>query len=114
MKKLLLLLVACIFSLGAMAQDGKMQDNKMHHKEKMEKKDHVMMKDGKMMMMKDGKKMAMDKDMTMADGTMVSTKGKVTMKNGQTMMMKDGDKMDMNGMMTNKKDSKMAKSKMKK
>lgn len=113
MKKLLLVLIAFTFSLGAIAQTGKMQDNKMQ-KEKMHGKDHIMMKDGKMMIKKDGKKMIMDKDITMADGTMVSTKGKVTMKNGTSMMMKDGDKMDMNGMMMNKKDSKMVKSKMKK
>lgn len=113
MKKLLLVLIAFTFSLGAMAQTGKMQDNKMQ-KEKMHGKDHIMMTDGKMMMKKDGKKMAMDKEMTMSDGTIVTTQGKVTMKNGQTMMMKNGDKMDMDGMMMKKEHSKMAKSKMKK
>lgn len=92
MKKLFLLFMAFAFTSGMYAQTGTM-------KKQMPKKDHVMMKDGKMCTMMSGKKMDMEKDMTMSNGTMVSTTGKVTMKDGKTMMMKNGDMMDMDGMM---------------
>jgi hypothetical protein len=88
MKKLMMALMALMFTFGAMAQ------TKM--------KDGVMMKDGKMMMMKDGKTMMMDKDMTMSNGTMVMMDGTVKMKDGKTMMMKNGQMMDMAGMMHSK------------
>lgn len=100
MKKLFFLMFALVFSTSIWAQDGKM-------------KDHVMMKDGKMWVMKDGKTMMMDKDMTMSNGTMVSTTGKVTMSDGKSMMMKNGDMMDMEGMMGKHDMSKKDKSKMK-
>src|SRR5579862_2917818 len=92
MKKLLLA-VAIFCSLGAMAQDSKMDDAKMDHK----MKDCVMMKDGKMMTMMDGKTMVMDKDMTLKNGTVVMTNGMVKTKKGKTMQLKDGESLDMNG-----------------
>lgn len=52
----------------------------------MMKKDHLMMKKGKMVVMKDGKEMKMDKEMTLTDGTCV-------MKDGTKMMMSEGDMM---------------------
>ena len=63
------------------------------------KKDHLMMKKGKMMVMKDGKEMKMDKDMTMTDGTKVMMDGTCMMKDGKKMMMSNGDKMMMDGKM---------------
>ena len=62
-------------------------------------KDCVHMKDGKMMMMKDGKEMAMEKDMTMTDGSKVTTSGMHVMKDGKSMKLKDGDKVMMDGTM---------------
>ena len=62
-------------------------------------KDCVHMKDGKMMMMKDGKEMAMDKDMTMSDGSKVTTAGEHVMKDGKKMKLKDGDMVMMDGSM---------------
>lgn len=90
MKKLVVLAAALVFSMGMSAQDGKMHDKKMHGKEQ------VMMKDGKMMMMKDDKWVAMDKDMTLADGTVIMADGNV-MKDGKKRMLKDGEGVDMNG-----------------
>jgi hypothetical protein len=55
MKKLLLIAIACLVSLGVFAQDSTGKMNKMHGK----MKDCVMMKDGKMMTVKDGKWMNM-------------------------------------------------------
>ena len=111
MKKLVVVTAVVAFSLGSAAQDNKMQNNKMQDNKMQDSKmdnakmdkDHVGMHDGKMMVMKDGKKMPMDKDMTMGNGTMVTTTGMVKMKDGKTMQMKDGDRMDMNGMMMEKK-----------
>jgi hypothetical protein len=101
MKKLVLLLAFAMFSLGAAAQADNMQKDKMKQDQGMmhKGKDHVMMKDGKMMVMKDGKSMAMDKDMALSNGATVSTNGTVTMKDGKTSMMKEGDRMDMDGNM---------------
>lgn len=109
MKKLMILVAAFTLSLGVFAQkkmDDKMKMGKMDHNMAM-KKDHVMMKDGKMHVMKDGKTMPMDKDMTMANGTVVMTDGMCTMKDGKTMTMKEGDMMDMNGKMGKMKMGKM-------
>lgn len=74
------------------------------------KKDHLMMKDGKMEMTKNGKTMLMDKDMTMSNGTEVMTDGMCKMKDGKTMTMKEGDMMDMNGKMSKMPAKKKSKS----
>ena len=112
MKRLMIVAVAFLLSCSLKAQD-KMEakpDSKMAQPAM---KDHVMMKDGKMMMMKDGKMMAMDQDMTMSNGTMVMMDGTVKMKDGKTMMMKDGESMAMDGKMMHKPmKKKMADSKM--
>ena len=100
-----------VFSLGVNAQVAKPTHKMNHSKMTHSMKDCVMMKDGKMMMMKNGKMMDMDKDMTMADGTVCMKDGTCKMKNGKTMMMKNGDKCYMNGHMDMKMD-KMGKSKM--
>lgn len=66
--------------------------------EKMTKKDHIMMKDNKVMVQKDGKVMTLDKEMKLDNGTMVAPDGTVTMKGGDKMMLKNGDAIDMMGM----------------
>ena len=94
MKKLLILFVAFTLSTGAFAQ------HKMDKIEKMDmKKDHMMMKGGRIEMVKAGKTMAMDKNMTLINGTTVSTGGMVKMKDGKTMQMKEGEMMYMDGKM---------------
>jgi lipopolysaccharide assembly outer membrane protein LptD (OstA) len=62
-------------------------------------KDHIMMKDGKVMMIMQGKSMAADKELTLSNGTKVTVDGNVTMKDGTKMMMKEGDMMTMDGEM---------------
>lgn len=62
-------------------------------------KDCVHMKDGKMMMMKNGTEMPMEKDMTMSDGSKVTTDGTHIMKDGKKMKLKDGDMVMMDGTM---------------
>jgi hypothetical protein len=98
MKKLFLA-AALFISLGAMAQNPKMNDAKMDHK----MKDGVMMKNGKMMTMMDGKTMMMDKDMTLKDGTMVMTSGMYKNKKGKTMQLKEGECLSMDGKKTKMK-----------
>lgn len=60
--------------------------------------DGVMMKNGQMMMMKDGKATApMPSDMTMDDGTKVTTSGVVRMKGGEVKPLDNGDIILMDG-----------------
>jgi len=62
-------------------------------------KDHIMMKDGKVMMMKAGKSMPLDKEITLTNGSKVTVDGTVTMKDGTKMTMKEGDMITMDGAM---------------
>lgn len=62
-------------------------------------KDHIMMKDGKVMMMKEGKSMPLDKEITLTNGSKVAVDGTVTMRDGTKMTMKEGDMMTMDGAM---------------
>ena len=67
--------------------------------DKVMEKDHIMMKDGKVMMIMEGKSMPADKELTLSNGAKVSVDGTVTMKDGTKMMMKEGDMMSMAGEM---------------
>ena len=62
-------------------------------------KDHIMLKDGKVMMIMAGKSMPLDKEITLGNGAKVTVDGNVTMKDGTKMMMKEGDMMTMDGEM---------------
>lgn len=62
-------------------------------------KDHIMMKDGKVMMIKEGKSMPLDKELTLGNGAKVTADGNVTMKDGTKMMMQEGHMMSMDGEM---------------
>ncbi|SEG13779.1 hypothetical protein SAMN04488130_106146 [Flavobacterium urumqiense] len=53
MKNLFILVGLLMCSLGVMAKDLKMNDSKMHSAKVVQMKDHLMMKDGKMMVMKE-------------------------------------------------------------
>ena len=60
--------------------------------------DGVVMKDGRMMMMKDGRATEpMTADITMPDGTKVTTSGVVKMKDGKQKRLNNGAMMLMNG-----------------
>ena len=101
-------LVAVFLAAGpVLADDMKSSDMNMKQDagtmKKHNKKDCVMMKDGKMMVMKDGQTMPMDSDMTMTDGSMVMKDGTMMMKDGSKMMLKDGDRVGMDGKMMKSK-----------
>lgn len=95
------LLAAVVCTTAVVAQDTATHKmHKMHKTHKMhEMKDCVMMKDGKMMAMKGGKTMGMDQDMTLTNGTVVSTDGIAKMSDGSTKKLKNGDCMYMDGKM---------------
>lgn len=57
----------------------------------------VAMKDGKMVAMKDGVKSEMTGDMTLKNGTKVTSNGMVTSPDGKTWTLKDGDFIDVDG-----------------
>jgi hypothetical protein len=60
--------------------------------------DGVVMKDGHMMMMRDGRATErMTADITMTDGTKVTTRGVVKMRDGEEKQLNDGAMMLMNG-----------------
>ena len=60
--------------------------------------DGVVMKDGRMMMMKDGRATEpMTADITMPDGTKVTTSGVVKMRDGEERQLNNGAMMLMNG-----------------
>jgi hypothetical protein len=60
--------------------------------------DGVVMKDGRMMMMKDGRATEpMAADITMPDGTKVTTSGVVEMRDGEEKQLNNGAMMLMNG-----------------
>ena len=62
-------------------------------------KDHIMMKDGKVMMIMQGKSMPTDKELTLSNGVKVTVDGTVTMQDGKKTMMKNGDMLGMDGEM---------------
>ena len=92
MKTLIKILAVAIVSLS-FASTGFAGD------EKAMTKDHMMMKDGKVMMVMGGKTTPVDKDVVLANGTKVTPAGAVTMKDGMKSMMKEGEMMGMDGEM---------------
>lgn len=86
-----------------MKEGDRMDMNGNMMKKGYNRKDHIMMKNGKMMIIKDGKKTALGSTMPMPNGVMVMPDGTCTMEDGTKLMMKDGDKMDMEGNMIGKK-----------
>lgn len=98
------LLLACGFgllSLGASAQETQAQKEKAQIEQLQNPKNYLTLQDGKMMIAKDGKLMSMERDVTLSNGTAISTAGKVTTKDGKSFQLKNADVMDMNGILTN-------------
>jgi len=105
MKKLFVILTAVVFStvtVFAQATKTETKETKKDAKEsKMETKaDNThcyAMINGKMSHCTKTAGDPMTKDVTLKNGTMVSTKGEVTMKDGKKMMLKEGQCIDMEG-----------------
>lgn len=84
-------------------KDGKSmkmgQDDLLLMNGRLVKREHLMLKDGKMMVVKDGKATPMEKDATLENGTKVAVDGTITMKDGKTSKVGDTDMVFMDGTM---------------
>ncbi len=105
MKNLFLLFAAIAISIGASAQKMNSDTTPTKKHNQYAQKNHEMyaLKNGKLMMSKNGTKSDVTQDVTLANGTTISTDGKITWKNGKTETLKEGDWADMNGKIHSKK-----------
>lgn len=71
------------------AASGRAESNQM--------KDCVMMKDGKLHLMKGTSITGLDKNLTLANGTVIKTDGTVKAADGTEMTLKEGEAIDMEG-----------------
>ena len=95
MKTIMILVVVLSLCSYSFAQECRMV-NKIDQKIS-GKNDCLVMKNGKMMIMKDSSTIVMETDMSMTNGTVVTTDGNVKMNNGKTIILKDGECVYMNG-----------------
>jgi uncharacterized protein YdeI (BOF family) len=110
MKKIVVAVaVMAAFSFGAYAQEGKQATGaaapQQHDNKAAEKKDEIMMKDGKLEARMDGKVTPVEKDITLKNGTVVTANGTVKTPDGKTITLKDGDCVNMEGKVWNKKEA---------
>jgi hypothetical protein len=103
MKKLILLTLAAIVTVGSYAQSGKtdqpakrtegktIQDSKDKHP------DGYMLQNGKMVVIKDGKFSNLNEDFTLSNGTVIKTDGTYVRKGGTAIKFKEGEHMDSMG-----------------
>jgi hypothetical protein len=109
MKKIVVAVaVMAAFSFGARAQEGKQATGAaapQQHENRAEKKDEIMMKDGKLEARMDGKVTPVEKDITLKNGTVVTANGTVKTPDGKTIALKDGDCVNMEGKVWNKKEA---------
>lgn len=109
MKILSLLAIAFAISFSASAQTNMdtTTHHRTHHQYSKTNMNHerYMMKDGKLMSDKNGTKTDVTNDVTLSNGTTITTDGKVTWKNGKTQTLENGEVIDMNGKIHNWKSS---------
>jgi hypothetical protein len=110
MKILSLLLIACAFSFTASAQS--MQDTTHHRKHNgySQSANHqwYTFKDGSLMMNNKGTMTPVTSDVTLSNGTTISTSGKVTWKNGKSQTLENGEMVDGNGKIHKGRKNKMS------
>lgn len=110
MKFLSLLLIASALSFSASAQTtSDTTHHKMHH-EYTKSRNHqwyTFFKDGSLMMKNNGTIAPVKSDVTLSNGTMISTTGKVTWKDGKTQDLQNGEMIDGNGKIHREKMTKM-------
>lgn len=99
MKKLVITTFAVLSTLMLNAQDDKMaQPAKMDtKKEVVATNDYLVMKGGKIYFYQNGKITTPEKDVTLSDGSIVSSNGDIKGKDGNVRKMKEGDFLYMNG-----------------
>lgn len=103
MKILSLLVIAFAISFSASAQNMDTTHHRTHHQYSKTNMNHerYIMKDGKLMSDKNGTKTDVTNDVTLSNGTTITTDGKVTWKSGKTQTLQNGEMIDMNGKIHN-------------
>jgi len=96
MKKMLLVSMSLIMLTGTLVAQSQQAEQKTQQNAVV-KKEHMMMKDGKMVHNMDGKEMQMQNDMQLKNGTTIHPDGTYQLKNGKQLHLRDGQCMDMNG-----------------
>ena len=99
MKNLSLLIIAFAFCCTASAQStSDTTHHRTHHQYSQTKNsEHYVMQDGKLMMDKNGTMSAVNSDVTLSNGTTITTDGKVTWKSGKTQTLENGERIGSNG-----------------
>lgn len=103
MKRVLIAFFALVFTGGSFAQEPANGINNIREMHKMQSKDGVMMRNGKVLVRKDGQVSVLTQNIVLADGTTVMPEGTVKMKDGTTIMMQEGDYFKMDGTKGNMK-----------
>jgi uncharacterized protein YdeI (BOF family) len=97
MKKIIILITFCIFSLNAMAQD----DSKVQKPNQTNVKYCAKLKDGKIMVVQNKNELTID--VTLANGTTVKTDGTIIKTDGSQIILKNGECIDNSGNLINPK-----------
>jgi hypothetical protein len=98
MKKLIVLITVCIFSLNAMAQDAYANADSKPHGDKYCAK----MMNGKMMVMYEGKEIT--SDVSLANGMQVTANGTLIKNDGSKVTLKNGECIDKDGNIVQRKE----------
>jgi hypothetical protein len=99
MKKLIGLIIVCILTLNAIAQDN--ESMKMQKPQETSAKYCAMLKDGKIKMMQDTRDLVAD--VTLSNGVKIKTDGTVIKSDGTQITLKNGECVDNNGTVMNPK-----------
>ena len=96
----------CLLFAGSLATVATAQSSKAAPKMQTvnQGKDYVILKDGKAHLVKGGTSTELQNDMTLPNGTIISTTGTVKSSEGTTLQLKEGEKLDLDGKMIMKSD----------
>lgn len=104
MKTLCLTAMIIALSFGAFAQETIPVKDTIPTEQPTQKKDGYLFKDGKMRTVKDGRQTEMTEDVTLANGTVVTTGGSVKKPNGEAVSLKENQMVDLQGNITDWKE----------
>jgi hypothetical protein len=96
MKKLFFLPISLMILTGAIVAQSQQVEQKTQQNT-VDKNDHFLMKDGKIVHIINGKEMQMQNNMTLKDGTMLNMDGSYKLKSGKQLSLHNGQCMDMDG-----------------
>ena len=99
MKKVVVFFAAMLLTAGIYAQDSTSRKPEKTEQNDKSQRDCVVMKDGKMMVLKAGKWANLKKNITLDNGTVISSDGSVKLKTGESTTLKEGQGFYMDGKM---------------